>query len=409
MSILTILGSRDGVALSRYRRYYRPLDIRPKRTVDFEFLMSDVYNFDLFDLFATWGWLDFLNISNTYYPLLIRAFYANGVYLGGPHNEGDPHNILAFRDGNPTHLDIEERLFLLITTWFFRPSGGRATRMRKCDYWWLRCYRDRTRPNIAQIIFTTLVKIIHHPPPFSLPYGCVLSHIFRILGIDTSLDRAAQWFFDERVGWIHGGEKEDDDDEAPIGDVPIEEISAPLHEDVPIEHAPAPMTMEFMYQTMMSRFDHMTTCFDSLDARMTSIEEDIVLPFIELPIDCTVHPNTVVHLSGVFLNLILVVVLRKSYASFRCGHHWMSASILELLDERSQHHMSDHFLDGVATFASRGRGYPTLTPLRVTSEHPNSHGRQSNPRLRMYHQQGLDAGGDPVTNRVWESKFHQRG
>ncbi|KAL4290974.1 hypothetical protein GQ457_14G014070 [Hibiscus cannabinus] len=295
---------------------YRPLDIRPERTVDLDFLMSDVYNFDFFDLFANWGWLDYLIISNTYYPLLIRAFYANGILvhapnnrevvvairsflmgrefeitpdsiadhlgvsLSVPHGEEEPHNIPTFRNGRPTHLDIEERLFLLITTCFFRPSGGRATRMHECDYWWLRCYRDRTRPNITQIIFLTLVKIVNNPPSFSLPYGCVLSHIFRIIGIDTSLDRAMknkskidiktchkeQCFFDETVDWLHGGKEEDDDDEAHIGDVLGKEIPTPFHEDAPVAHAPAPMYMEFMYQTMIARFDNMSTRFDSLDA-----------------------------------------------------------------------------------------------------------------------------------------------
>ncbi|KAK8523011.1 hypothetical protein V6N12_073722 [Hibiscus sabdariffa] len=77
------------------------------------------------------------------------------------------------------------------------------------------------------------------------------------------------------VGWLHGGEEEDDDDEVPIGDVSSEEILTPFHEDTPVAHASAPMSMEFMYQAMIALFGNMSTRFDSLDARMTSLEEDV--------------------------------------------------------------------------------------------------------------------------------------
>ena len=111
-----------------------------------------------------------------------------GVPLGGKSNEYEAHYIEPFPDHRPTHLPLEERLFHLLTTWFFRSSSGKATSMPVIDYWWLRQYRDRSRPDIANIIFLNLVKVIYNPTFFSLPFGCVLSHFFRKLNIDTSLD-----------------------------------------------------------------------------------------------------------------------------------------------------------------------------------------------------------------------------
>ncbi|KAL4303765.1 hypothetical protein GQ457_10G008330 [Hibiscus cannabinus] len=328
---------RDVVHLERYTNTYKNKEIRPERCVDLDFLMSPIYNFDLFDLFFNWGWIDFLSISEYVHRNLVKAFYANAelirspndnsvvritsylmgtkfeitptiiakhlrVDLHGEHREQDPHNIPPFRDDRPTHLDIEERLFLLITTWFFRASGGRATKMRVTDYWWLRCYRDRTCPDIATIIFKHTVDFIKNPSPFSLPYGCVLSHLFRRLGVDTTLDppvknkskidiktcHKAQWFLEEAFGWIHRGEEEDDDDapedEGPIDNAPGGDGPAPIRHD--LLALPPPVTLDFMYQTMITRFDNMdaflrsshaetTGLIRGLDARVSSVEEDV--------------------------------------------------------------------------------------------------------------------------------------
>ncbi|KAL4388708.1 hypothetical protein GQ457_09G010100 [Hibiscus cannabinus] len=267
-SNLLSLCFEENEKLDNFRQIFETKNIRAERTIDLNFLTSLDYCFDFFEMFVEWGWMQFLDIKPRVFHNLVKKFYANASliysiyhptkvisinsYLMREHIELTPERIaillgvsfsgvsdesesvpLKFPHDSPTHLPINDRILHLFVTWFFSPSGRRTTRMLRIDYWWLYQFSTGNRPNIALIIFKSLVKIIKSPS-CSLNYGCVLSHIFEKLNIDTSLDPAIlckskiDMTTTKKTGWrFIGGDwvHKNDEDEARV---------IPRHVDAPV-------------------------------------------------------------------------------------------------------------------------------------------------------------------------------
>ena len=51
--------------------------------------------------------------------------------------------------GSVKVLDAQDRILHLMITWWFRPSGGKFSTIRQVDDFWLRCFRERRRPNLG--------------------------------------------------------------------------------------------------------------------------------------------------------------------------------------------------------------------------------------------------------------------
>ncbi|KAK8561952.1 hypothetical protein V6N12_049007 [Hibiscus sabdariffa] len=93
--------------------------------------------------------------------------------------------------GTVNILDAHNRFLHLLITWFLRPSGGKLSTIRQVDVFWLNCFRQNNRPNLAQIIFIEIVDLVrdrHLASVQSFTYGTGLSRIFEKLKIDCSAD-----------------------------------------------------------------------------------------------------------------------------------------------------------------------------------------------------------------------------
>ncbi|KAK8535981.1 hypothetical protein V6N12_012644 [Hibiscus sabdariffa] len=87
-------------------------------------------------------------------------------------------------------LILKKESFTLLCLAFFRSSAGKALAIQEIDYWLLKQYRNDEAPNIAKIIFLSILSVVSKDPQVStsLPYACVLTHIFAKNDVDFSLD-----------------------------------------------------------------------------------------------------------------------------------------------------------------------------------------------------------------------------
>ncbi|GMJ08951.1 hypothetical protein HRI_004564300 [Hibiscus trionum] len=78
-----------------------------------------------------------------------------------------------------------------MVSWWFRPSGGKYSTIRQVDDFWIRCFRERKRPNLARIMFREIVYLVqnrHTSLVTSFTYGTALSYFFVKKDIDCSFD-----------------------------------------------------------------------------------------------------------------------------------------------------------------------------------------------------------------------------
>ncbi|GMI93041.1 hypothetical protein HRI_002973400 [Hibiscus trionum] len=266
--------------------------------------------------------MDFLSIPEFYFRILVLIFYANakccvnhdgvvtGVnsYLMGKkisldvksicevfklEDEGlDDENALGHvLSGSVTALNAQDRILHLMVSWWLRPSGGKYSTIRQVDDFWIRCFRERKRPNLARIMFAEIVYLVQHCHTTlvtSFTYGTTLSYFFLQKDIDCSHDfptpltdpigerslaRGKFHYFNGR--WLR------------LSKLPSEAVAQlenPQGEQVPQAPPPPPQPsmdalMTFLNEQftglrtdMASGFTTIDTRFTSLETRMTNVE-----------------------------------------------------------------------------------------------------------------------------------------
>ncbi|KAK8663836.1 hypothetical protein V6N13_083641 [Hibiscus sabdariffa] len=180
-------------------------------------------------------------------------------------------------------LDAHDRFLHLMVSWFFRPSGGKFSTIRGIDAFWIHCFRNNIRINLAQIIFTDMVYTVNHRHTNlvkSLPYGTVLSHIFLKEQIDCTVDLALPLteLIDEKSlrkckfhlvnnEWVRNPNPQDDD-----GD-DVQPPQAP-----PVVAAP-PVDIQALFAQLNANLD---ARFTAIDARFTTFTDDVNARFNSL-------------------------------------------------------------------------------------------------------------------------------
>ncbi|KAK8697157.1 hypothetical protein V6N13_113309 [Hibiscus sabdariffa] len=199
--------------------------IRRERRPQMSFLTSSAFNFRYLAQLRDWKLLPYLRLSGRYYHNLVLIFFSNArclfdeakeeivaieSYLMGKTFQINPKVIataLGIEDvgvadegpqrhnplGSVRDLDAHDRFLHLLITWCFRPSGGKWSTIRNVDSFWLNCFRQNIRPNLARIMFIEIVDLVrdrHLVSVKSFTYGTALSHIFEKLKIDCSADLA---------------------------------------------------------------------------------------------------------------------------------------------------------------------------------------------------------------------------
>ncbi|KAK8621081.1 hypothetical protein V6N13_067524 [Hibiscus sabdariffa] len=207
----------------------------------------------------------------------------------GLHNTGLAEESTTFPNLYPpgtstSVLDAHDRFLHLMVSWFFRPSGGKFSTIRGIDAFWIHCFQNNIRINLAQIIFTDMVYIVNHRHTNlvkSFPYGTVLSHIFLKEQIDCTVDLALPLteLIDEKSlrkckfhlvnnEWVRNPNPQDDD-----GD-DVQPPQAP-----PVVAAPPPVDIQALFAQLNANLD---ARFTAIDARFTTFTDDVNARFNSL-------------------------------------------------------------------------------------------------------------------------------
>ncbi|KAK8681104.1 hypothetical protein V6N13_053511 [Hibiscus sabdariffa] len=181
-------------------------------------------------------------------------------------------------------LDAHDRFLHLMITWFFRPSGGKWSTIRGIDSFWLHCFQNNIRINLAQIIFSDMVYTVNHRHTNlvkSFSYATILSHIFLKEHIDCSVDIALPLtdlidakslrkskFHLVNHEWIR---------DPNLSDVEGDDVAPP--QASPVVAAPPPVDIRALFAQLNANLD---ARFDALDARFTSLTEDMNARFNSL-------------------------------------------------------------------------------------------------------------------------------
>ncbi|KAK8505717.1 hypothetical protein V6N12_024700 [Hibiscus sabdariffa] len=204
---------------------FQSYQIRRERRPKLSFLTSSAFNFRYLGQLREWKLMPYLRIPAHYYHNLVLIFYSNArcvfdeakeeikaveSYLMGRTFRLTPQIIadcLGIEDvgisdegtqrhyplGSVRDLDAHDRILHLLITWSFRPSGGKWSTIRNVDNFWMNCFRQNNRPNLARIMFIEIVDLMrnrHLVSVKSFNYGTALSYIFEKLNIDCSADLA---------------------------------------------------------------------------------------------------------------------------------------------------------------------------------------------------------------------------
>ncbi|KAK9037261.1 hypothetical protein V6N11_022180 [Hibiscus sabdariffa] len=178
--------------------------IRRERRPQMSFLTSSTFNFRYLAQLRDWKLLPYLRLSAKEEIVAVESYLMRKTFQINPKviatalgiedmrvtDEGPQrHNPL----GSVRDLDAHDRFLHFLITWCFRPSGGKWSTIRNVDSFWLNCFRQNIRPNLARIIFIEIVDLVrdrHLVSVKSFTYGTALSHIFEKLKIDCSADLA---------------------------------------------------------------------------------------------------------------------------------------------------------------------------------------------------------------------------
>ncbi|KAL4383656.1 hypothetical protein GQ457_15G017960 [Hibiscus cannabinus] len=188
-------------------------------------------------------------------------------------------------------LDAHDRFLHLMITWFFRTSGGKFSTISGVDAFWIHCFQNNVRINLAQIIFADLVYIVNYrltKHVKSFIYATVLSHIFVKEGIDCSLDLECplthsinakslrkskfQLVDGEWIRDLNAQEGDGDKDQAPPMAAPpaaAPQVSIELNQGL-VQDLNANINARF--NSMEARMSVFETWFKNQEDRITSIE-----------------------------------------------------------------------------------------------------------------------------------------
>ncbi|KAK9011528.1 hypothetical protein V6N11_044376 [Hibiscus sabdariffa] len=207
----------------------------------------------------------------------------------GLKNEGLSEEATAFPNLHPPGssafvLDAHDRFLHLMITWFFRPSGGKWSTIRGIDAFWLHCFQNNIRINLAQIIFSDMVYTVNHRHTNlvkSFSYATVISHIFLKEHIDCSVDLALPLtdpidakslrkskFHLVNHEWIR---------DPNLPDVEGDDVTPP--QAPPVVAAPPPVDIQALFAQLNANLD---ARFDALDTCFTSLTEDVNARFNSL-------------------------------------------------------------------------------------------------------------------------------
>ncbi|MBA0839157.1 hypothetical protein Goarm_004918, partial [Gossypium armourianum] len=114
-------------------------------------------------------------------------------------------------------MDLHDHTLHLIFTWIVAPTN-KYFNFRHTDYWMWHCFRTNHPLNLTSIIFLNLLEIARLPlsRKKTLCYGTFLSHIFRTLRINVSIDldrtinsfidistvHSCNWKLDDKGNWV---------------------------------------------------------------------------------------------------------------------------------------------------------------------------------------------------------------
>ncbi|KAK9035730.1 hypothetical protein V6N11_077761 [Hibiscus sabdariffa] len=278
------------------------------------FLTSTAFNFRYLEQLKAWKFDAYLRLLARYYHNLVLIFYSNArcifneakeeieaveSYLMGKTFRITPKVIatsLGLEDvgladegpnrhiphGSVRDLDAHDRFLHLLITWCFRPSGGKWSTIRNVDSFWMHCFRQNTRPNLARIMFINIVDLVrdqHLVSVKSFNYRTALSYIFEKPKIDCSADLAIPLtdpindkslrkagFTKFNNQWVHNAE-------LPQGVKPADADDPP---QAPIAPPPQAFSLDPIMQYLDGKFTslatHMEEQFASINARLQAIE-----------------------------------------------------------------------------------------------------------------------------------------
>ncbi|KAL4361454.1 hypothetical protein GQ457_04G026280 [Hibiscus cannabinus] len=287
-------------------QFFKNFPIRKGRVVDYDFLTSPEFNFRYMQQLIDWKFTTFLQIKPRVFHTLVRIFYSNArkvvrdgsviaikSYLMGKTFSIDAKTIadhlglenIGLDDETAIlpnlippgtsvfTLDAHDRFLHLMITWFFRPSGGKFSTIRGVDAFWLQCFQNNARIDLAQIIFVELVYILNNRMTShvkSFTYATVLSHIFIKECIDCSLDLEcplthtinAKSLRKSKFQFINGewvrdlnAQEGDDDDDVHAPPVAAQQVSVEL--------------IQGLFQDLNANIN---SRFNSMEARMSAFE-----------------------------------------------------------------------------------------------------------------------------------------
>ncbi|KAK8613698.1 hypothetical protein V6N13_101455 [Hibiscus sabdariffa] len=187
-----------------------------------------------------------------------------------------------------TELDIHDRFLHLILTWNLRPISKHAV-IRQLDYWWIDCFRNNRRPDLAHIMYNDITKVIGKPltsaAPATLLFCTYISYILIKLGVPTRTDppenhpstlgvaafHCCEW--SKKNGeWTKTGNEELDGDDGDDG-----AIGATNPEDVANPDAPMPQGPQYSTETtaILGAIQNLNERISSFELRFNRMEENI--------------------------------------------------------------------------------------------------------------------------------------
>ncbi|KAL4347251.1 hypothetical protein GQ457_17G012250 [Hibiscus cannabinus] len=293
---------------------YQNYQIHRERRPHMPFLNSTAFNFCYLEQIKAWKFDAYLRLPAHYYHNLVLIFYSNAgcIFNEAKEEIEDVESYLMVKsfqitpkviatslgledvgladEGRNRHiphgvvrdLDAHDRFLHLLITWCFRPSGGKYSTIRHVDSFWMHCFRQNTRLNLARIMFIDIVDLVrdrHLVSVISFNYGTALSHIFEKLKIDCSTDLAIPLIDPindkslRKVGFTKFNNEWVRNAELPQG---VEPADADDHPQAPIAPPPQVFSLDPIMQYLDGKFaspvTHMDEQFASVNARLQTIE-----------------------------------------------------------------------------------------------------------------------------------------
>ncbi|GMJ06943.1 hypothetical protein HRI_004363500 [Hibiscus trionum] len=312
---------RNDGELHYFNGYFATRAVHMIRPIDFPVLED--FRFTYLPRIREWKWENFLKIRCSTHANLVRAFYSNaqlehnsdglvevitsnvmgkplritlddfttqlGLPAGGLTKEKGAYDpTLKIVRNRATELDIHDRFLHLILTWNLRPISKHVV-IRQLDYWWIDCFRNNRRPDLAFLMYNDIAKVIRKPltSTATLLFGTYISYILRKLGVPTRIDPSGNhpstlgeaalhscgWSKKNGI-WTKTGNGEldgDDGDDGAIGANP-EDVANP---DAPMLEVPRGPQYSTETTAILGAIQNLNERFSSFELRFNRMEENI--------------------------------------------------------------------------------------------------------------------------------------